>query len=497
MRDAQHLGHACVQAGIGELALTVKAHEPTEFGFIQAAVILGGGLQVLEHFGAGILRGLEEIFDDTFTDAHGPFIREPVGGEYGMGGGLGSERCGRAHDCVADGEVHLHRVHSGGEFAFDEVFIADDGGGGGPVAHLAHLAAQLVGLVDLALDGCALLLGLARGGGLRELPLGEDFDALRPEAGDHREGLDGAALVGGAVGHHVGNGSGILMAASVLELAEELYAGGVVHGGGLPLWRGRLAHETGECGVDATCGIYARTGGGHGLGVADRIVFKRVELRFHLRHDAFGGLHRLGELAGLGSSARRNVYTATLAGLRQVLPAGDGLPEGGEHIAHSLAKFLHHAPRPCGKVHACLVNALAEILHHAEVDIARLAFALHVLRHDLGEWAGWRLITKHRRRALVAILDCRSAAGGFCVLGAWRSWRLHRFAGEVEGVLRRGEERRLLLAKCQHAHLGQCGRVVEEVDILLPAKLELSDFVLNRFWILYVHAHFAGGIRAF
>ena len=347
-----------MQAGIGELALAVEAHEPAEFGFIQAAVVLGGGLQVLEHLGAGILRGLEEIFDDAFTDPHGPFIRESFGGEDGMGGGLGGERCGRAYDGVADGEVHLYGIHAGGKLAFDEVFIADDGGGGGPVAHLTYFTAQLVGLVDLALDGRALLLGLARGGGLRELPLGEYFDALRPEAGDHGEGLNGAALVGGAGGHHVGNGSGILMAASILELAEEFYAGGVVHGAGLPLWRGRLAHETGECGVDAACGIYACTGGCHSLGIADRIVFKRVELRFHLWHDAFGGLHRLSELAGLGSSARRNVYTATLAGLWQVLPAGDGLPDFVEQITHILTELLHHAACPCGKIHSGFVEVL-------------------------------------------------------------------------------------------------------------------------------------------
>ena len=83
VRDAEHLSHACVQAGIGELAFAVEADEGAELGFIQAAVGVGGGEEVLEDGGAGVLRGLEEIADDAAGDAGGPFVGETLAGEDG------------------------------------------------------------------------------------------------------------------------------------------------------------------------------------------------------------------------------------------------------------------------------------------------------------------------------------------------------------------------------------------------------------------------------
>ena len=87
---------------------------------------------------------------------------------------MSGERRGCAEDRFAYGDVDLDGIDSGGEFAFDEVFVGDDGGGGVVATELVDLALELPGFGDLGLDGGLLLVGLGGlGGGGLELALGE------------------------------------------------------------------------------------------------------------------------------------------------------------------------------------------------------------------------------------------------------------------------------------------------------------------------------------
>ncbi len=107
----------------------------------------------MEDFGAGVLRGFEEVADNAAGDADGSFLGETLAGEDGGGGGLGGEGRGCAEDGFADGEVDLDGIDSGGERGADEVFVAKDRGGGVVAAELVDLALELRGLGDLGLDG--------------------------------------------------------------------------------------------------------------------------------------------------------------------------------------------------------------------------------------------------------------------------------------------------------------------------------------------------------
>ena len=186
MRDAQHFGHACVQPGIGEFALAVEPEEVGEFAFVQAAVLVCDGLEVLQDFGAGVLRGFEKIAHDAFADAGGSGLRDTLTGEDRGGGGLGGQRRGCSHDGIADGHVGSDGIGSSRECGFDFGTAAHDGGGGGAVAHFSHFDTELRGVIQLGLDLSFFLIVSAIHSGVFKLSMSKDLDSLRAKAGEHR-----------------------------------------------------------------------------------------------------------------------------------------------------------------------------------------------------------------------------------------------------------------------------------------------------------------------